>query len=167
MFPHYQMRRRYRIWKRSTSTVLKRHFPNVPLAGHLDIQNQTLIELNFKRDADVALNLCRQRDTSRVTTSLLFKSPDIRNFEISPTSANRILLCIFGSGRQRPFCQLRIAKVGNSWKSCLNSIRMRGYFKSCDIETFADYRPIFPDVGKDWYTKSNIFEMWRQRPFLK
>ena len=34
-------------------------------------------------------------------------------------------------------------------------MRMRRYFKSWDIATLADYRPIFPDVGKDWYTKSN------------
>ena len=29
-------------------------------------------------------------------------------------------------------------------------MRMRRYFKSWDIATLANYRPIFPDVGKDW-----------------
>jgi len=83
MFPHHQMRRRRRIWKRSPATVLKRYFPNVPSAGYLDIQNQTLIELNFKSDADVAfesLPPAAKIDTSKVTTSLLFKIPDVRNF---------------------------------------------------------------------------------------
>ncbi|RKV85201.1 MAG: hypothetical protein D8H97_03935 [Neisseria sp.] len=53
---------------------MKRYFPNVPSAGYLDIQNQTLIELNFKSDADVAfesLPLAAKIDTSKVTRKKL------------------------------------------------------------------------------------------------